>query len=160
VKDLQEQIDAYRDLSTSLAREEAWPCVLHSMSGPAQSSAPTSLTPGPLLALAQRWPSRCSGSSSSRSTPWWSTSRCQRVEEADPGIADQIDAAYRTKYHRYGDRFISLMVSPEARAATIKLVPRVTTQFLIVPERRAQCRSEGLETATWKSRPSGSAAWG
>jgi hypothetical protein len=47
--------------------------------------------------------------------------------DADHDIADALDAAYRTKYRRYGDRFISLVVSPEARAATIKLVPRVTT---------------------------------
>jgi hypothetical protein len=49
------------------------------------------------------------------------------VEEADPGIADQIDAAYRTKYRRYDARYVDPMVAPEARAATIKLVPRVTT---------------------------------
>ncbi len=46
------------------------------------------------------------------------------VEETDPGINDQIDAAYRTKYRRYGARFVNPMVSAEARAATIKLVPR------------------------------------
>ena len=48
------------------------------------------------------------------------------VEEADPGINDQIDAAYRTKYRRYAASIISTIVSPEARAATIKLVPRST----------------------------------
>ncbi len=46
--------------------------------------------------------------------------------QADPDINDQIDAAYRTKYHGYGARFITPMVSPEARAATIRLVPRST----------------------------------
>jgi hypothetical protein len=49
------------------------------------------------------------------------------VEETDPGINDQIDAAYRTKYRRYGARYVDPMVAPEARAATIKLVPRATT---------------------------------
>ena len=49
------------------------------------------------------------------------------VEETEPGIADQLDAAYRTKYHRYDARYVDPMVAPEARAATIKLVPRVTT---------------------------------
>ncbi|HJZ45785.1 MAG TPA: DUF2255 family protein [Roseiflexaceae bacterium] len=39
---------------------------------------------------------------------------------------DQIDAAYRTKYHRDAANIISHIVSPEARAATIKLVPRST----------------------------------
>jgi hypothetical protein len=49
------------------------------------------------------------------------------VEEIDPGINDQIDAAYRTKYRRYGGRYVNPMVAPEARAATIKLVPRSTS---------------------------------
>ena len=46
------------------------------------------------------------------------------VEETDPGMHDQIDAAYRTKYRRYGARYIDPMVAPRARAATLKLVPR------------------------------------
>jgi hypothetical protein len=49
------------------------------------------------------------------------------VEETDPGINDQIDAAYRTRYRRYAASIISSIVSPEARAATIKLVPRATS---------------------------------
>ena len=43
--------------------------------------------------------------------------------EADPGINDQIDAAYRTKYRRYPSS-VDHIVSPEARSATIKLLPR------------------------------------
>ncbi len=39
-------------------------------------------------------------------------------------IDDQIDAAYRTKYRRYAASIISHIVSPEARSATIDLVPR------------------------------------
>jgi hypothetical protein len=39
-------------------------------------------------------------------------------------INDQIDAAYRTKYHRYAISVVDAIVSPEARAATLKLVPR------------------------------------
>jgi hypothetical protein len=50
------------------------------------------------------------------------------VEETDPSMNDQIDAAYRTKYRRYGARYIDPMVAPEARAATIKLVPRSTSR--------------------------------
>jgi hypothetical protein len=46
------------------------------------------------------------------------------VEEADPAINDQIDAAYRTKYRRYAANIISSIVSPAARSATIKLAPR------------------------------------
>ena len=49
------------------------------------------------------------------------------VEENDPDINDQIDAASRTKYRRYDARYVDPMVAPAARAATIKLVPRVTT---------------------------------
>jgi hypothetical protein len=49
------------------------------------------------------------------------------VEETDPGINDQIDAAYRTKYSRYDIRYVDPIVALEARAATIKLVPRSTS---------------------------------
>jgi|SRR5580704_2616481 hypothetical protein len=44
--------------------------------------------------------------------------------DADSDINDQIDAAYRGKYQRYGATYITPMVSPEVRATTIKLVPR------------------------------------
>jgi hypothetical protein len=47
--------------------------------------------------------------------------------DADPDINDQIDAAYRIKYRRYAASIISSIVSPEARSATIKLVPRSTS---------------------------------
>jgi hypothetical protein len=47
------------------------------------------------------------------------------VEEADPGINDQIDDAYRAKYRRY-PQYVAPMVTPEARATTIKLVPHTT----------------------------------
>jgi hypothetical protein len=43
--------------------------------------------------------------------------------DADPALHDQIDAAYRDKYRRYGERIIGGVVNLEARAATIKLVP-------------------------------------
>ena len=46
------------------------------------------------------------------------------VEETDPAINDQVDAALRTKYRRYDARYVDPMLIPEARAATIKLVPR------------------------------------
>ena len=44
--------------------------------------------------------------------------------DADPDRNDPIDAAYRDKYRRYGERIIGGVVNPGARAATIKLVPR------------------------------------
>ncbi len=39
-------------------------------------------------------------------------------------LNDEIDAAYRSKYHRYAESIVGSIVSPEARAATLKLVPR------------------------------------
>jgi len=45
------------------------------------------------------------------------------VEETDPGINDQIDAAYREKYRRYAS-YVPPKISSEARATTLKLVPR------------------------------------
>ena len=46
------------------------------------------------------------------------------VDESDPGINVQIDAAYRIKYRRYAASIINSIISPEARSTTIKLVPR------------------------------------
>jgi hypothetical protein len=44
--------------------------------------------------------------------------------DADPDLNDAIDAAYRDKYDRYGERIVGGVVNPGARAATIRLVPR------------------------------------
>jgi hypothetical protein len=41
-------------------------------------------------------------------------------------LNDEIDAAYRTKYRRYAASIIDSIVTPEARAATLKLAPRST----------------------------------
>ena len=46
------------------------------------------------------------------------------VEEPDANINEQVDTAYATKYRRYAASIISHINSAEARAATIKLVPR------------------------------------
>ncbi len=48
------------------------------------------------------------------------------VEETDSKINDQIDAAYLVKYRRF-PQYVSPMVTPGVRAATIKLVPRPTS---------------------------------
>ena len=45
------------------------------------------------------------------------------VEETDPGINEQIDAAYRTKYNYYPSG-VDHINSAVARTATTKLVPR------------------------------------
>jgi hypothetical protein len=47
------------------------------------------------------------------------------AEETDPGINDQIDTAYHSKYRRY-PQYVAPMVTAEARSTTLKLVPRVT----------------------------------
>jgi len=39
-------------------------------------------------------------------------------------VNDKIDAAYRAKYHRYVESIVGSVVTPNARAATLKLVPR------------------------------------
>ena len=46
------------------------------------------------------------------------------LEESNPDINEQIDAAYRTKYRRYATSIVNTTLTPAARAATIKLVPR------------------------------------
>jgi len=46
------------------------------------------------------------------------------VAETDDAVNDQIDAVYRTKYRRHAARYVDPMVAAQARAATIKLVPR------------------------------------
>ena len=45
-------------------------------------------------------------------------------EAADDGINDRVDTAYRTKYRRYVATYVPPMLSPDARATTLKLVPR------------------------------------
>ena len=44
--------------------------------------------------------------------------------DADDHVHDGIDDAYRTKYRRYPAEFVDPTVTPQARAATLKLVPR------------------------------------
>ncbi len=45
------------------------------------------------------------------------------VEETGPSINDQVGTAYRTTYRHYAS-YVPPMISPEARATTLKLVPR------------------------------------
>jgi hypothetical protein len=46
-----------------------------------------------------------------------------RLVETDD-LNDEIDAAYRRKYGHYSASVVGTVVSPQARAATLKLVPR------------------------------------
>ncbi|MEV4414050.1 DUF2255 family protein [Catellatospora sp. NPDC049609] len=45
------------------------------------------------------------------------------VVDADPGLNDRIDAVYRSKYGRYGKKYVDSVVNPASRASTIKLDP-------------------------------------
>jgi hypothetical protein len=46
--------------------------------------------------------------------------------EADDAINDALDAAYRSKYRRYAANIVGSTVTPQARDATLKLVPTTT----------------------------------
>jgi len=45
------------------------------------------------------------------------------VEINEFDVHEQIDAAYRTKYRRYAASIVNSTLTPDARSATIKLVP-------------------------------------
>jgi hypothetical protein len=45
-------------------------------------------------------------------------------EEPHDADHDAIDQAYRAKYARYGSTYVDPMVSPKARAATLRLIAR------------------------------------
>jgi hypothetical protein len=49
--------------------------------------------------------------------------------DADDDLNDQIDDAYRSKYHRFAQSIVGSVLTPEARSATIKLVPRSTSSL-------------------------------
>jgi hypothetical protein len=44
--------------------------------------------------------------------------------DPEPGIEDELDAAYRDKYRRYAANIVDSVVSSQARSAAVKLVPR------------------------------------
>jgi len=50
--------------------------------------------------------------------------RAGTFEERDDDLHPAIHQAYRTKYGRYPDSYVRLMVEPEATAATFRLIPR------------------------------------
>ena len=45
-------------------------------------------------------------------------------EDADPAVIEPLHAAYHAKYDRYGPRIVNTVVSDEAAAATLRVVPR------------------------------------
>ena len=48
------------------------------------------------------------------------------VTFADPGdgVDEELDAAYRAKYRRYSPNIVNSVLTPQAKAATVKLIPR------------------------------------
>jgi hypothetical protein len=44
--------------------------------------------------------------------------------DGDERLNERIDAAYRDKYRRYAKNIVDSTLTPQARAATIRLVPR------------------------------------
>jgi hypothetical protein len=46
------------------------------------------------------------------------------VQENDSAVNDRVDAAYRAKYSRYDRKYVDPMVTPQARATTLRLMPR------------------------------------
>jgi hypothetical protein len=68
-----------------------------------------------------------------RTSPWFRGTQSRRGRHmAADGLekevefldADALDAEYRSKYRRYAAQCVDPMVSPDARAATLKLLPR------------------------------------
>jgi hypothetical protein len=49
-------------------------------------------------------------------------------EDADGDLDDRIDAEYATKYSRYAANIIDTITTPEARATTLRLVPRAQSE--------------------------------
>jgi hypothetical protein len=45
-------------------------------------------------------------------------------EDVDPTEQDEIDAAYRSKYHRHGAQYVDSVTNAVARPTTIRFVPR------------------------------------
>jgi hypothetical protein len=45
-------------------------------------------------------------------------------EDADPGVTEHVARAYREKYRRYAASIVNTVLTPQARAATLRLVPR------------------------------------
>jgi hypothetical protein len=46
--------------------------------------------------------------------------------DVDHSLDDQLDAAYRAKYRRYGASVLGTVLTPKARSTGLRLVPRPT----------------------------------
>jgi hypothetical protein len=45
-------------------------------------------------------------------------------DEEDPETINEVDSAYRSKYGHYSANILNTVLTPQARASTLKLVPR------------------------------------
>jgi len=61
---------------------------------------------------------------SGRPVPIWVVEKDVELLGAEEREGDAVDRAYRDKYDRY-PKYVEPMVSPQARATTLRLVPRV-----------------------------------
>ncbi len=73
-----------------------------------------------------------------RASPWFRGTQSRRAGHIDaggpqkdvefvdpePSPGGELDAKYRSKYRRYGPRYVDPIVALDARPATLKLVPR------------------------------------
>lgn len=49
------------------------------------------------------------------------------IPESASDLHDRLDAAYRAKYRRYPQRYVSPVISAESRSVTLMLVPRTAS---------------------------------
>jgi hypothetical protein len=68
---------------------------------------------------------------------------------AYPVLNDRIDTAFRSKYLHHGAQWVDPMVAGEARASTIKLVPRLPTEICSVIPKAGTHGSTNRATAKW-----------
>ena len=52
------------------------------------------------------------------------TDKDVRFAGADPRIGDELDTAYRTRYSPVAPAYVEPMLSPQARATKLRIVPR------------------------------------
>jgi hypothetical protein len=65
---------------------------------------------------------------------------------ADGALRDDVDAAYRTKYARYGGSYLTTMLGEQAVASTLKLTPQCVAEQVFDDWARPIQQSEGHQT--------------
>ena len=59
---------------------------------------------------------------------WYRRARASRAGRIHASVAAALHAAYHAKYDRYGERIVGTVVSPEAAAATLRVLPRLASR--------------------------------